>query len=576
VLSTYISGTDLLWLAAVKTQNSNSNMINSRISNFLSSLVILLMLMTCFSANAQTIGPDRVLIRNVILFDPKGTGEDKVVNILLRDNKLDLVTEDKISRDDADMIVDAQEGLLMGKLHIGQKPSFIIFAEDPRENFEVLMDTFTYSVFAVNEGVVVKNRLVGVVANEPDEEPKKAGWLAYTPPPFMVPLNYEDTTKWNQFETKYVNGIFVSALVIDRMNWLSQDEGSDTQWGDLSFYDGGEIRGFRLGIIGTLNFDKPWVYTIFAATNAFDKGFEVREKDNLTFFDYRLDIPFFKSSVMSIGKQKEPISMNRLTGGVFLPNQERAAISDAVLPSRNIGVVWSGFSAERKTSWAFGAFNNWLEEKESFDESANQYIGRLTWAPLASEDRSNLLHLGAGYRYSDASQGFRYVTEPEFNKAPDFVDTGFYLADQTQTYNVELAWRRGPALLTSEYTRTDVSNPALGDPSFDGYFVEASWILTGEMRAYNTKGGVFGGIPVAKSVYQNGKGAWEIYTRYSGINLTDGAINGGEMQIATLGLNWWLTPFFTINMGYKYIWNERDGVKGESSGLLTRLILVLE
>ena len=536
----------------------------------------MLVLIFTMPVHAQTIGPNRVLIRNVILFDPKGAVEDKVVNILLRDNRLDIVTEDKISRDEADMIVNAHEGLLMGKRQIGQKPSFIIFEEDPRENFDVLMDTFTYSVFAVDEGVVVKNRLVGVVVEEPDEEPKKAGWLAYTPPPFMVPLNYQDTTKWNKFETKYVNGIFVSAMVLDRMNWLSQDEGSETQWRDLNFYDGGEIRGFRFGFIGTLNFNKPWIYTIFAATNAFDKGFEVRSKDNLTFFDYRLDIPFLKRSVMSIGKQKEPISMNRLTAGTFLANQERAAISDAVLPSRNIGIVWSGYSTERKTSWALGAFNNWLEENNSFDESANQYIGRLTWAPLASEDKSNLLHVGMGYRYSDAKQGFRYLTEPEFNKAPNFVDTDFHPADKTQTYNVELAWRRGPALLTSEYTRTDVSNSALGNPSFDGYFVEASWILTGEMRKYSNKGGVFGGIPVAKSVYQNGKGAWEIYTRYSDINLTDGAINGGEMQIATLGLNWWLTPFFSVNMGYKYIWNEKDGVKGESSGLLTRLILVLE
>jgi phosphate-selective porin OprO/OprP len=474
------------------------------------------------------------------------------------------------------MIVNAHGGLLMGKLQVGQKPSFIIFEEDPRENVDVLMDTYTYSVFAVDEGVVVKNRLVGVVAEEPDEEPKKASWLAYTPPPFMVPLNYQDTTKWNKFETKYVNGIFVSAMVIDRMNWLSQDEGSDTQWGDLSFYDGGEIRGFRFGIIGTLNFEKPWVYTVFAATHAFDKGFEVTDQDDLSFFDYRLDIPFFKNSVMSIGKQKEPISMNRLTGGTFLPNQERPAISDAMFPSRNIGVVWSGNSPDKRSNWAFGAFNNWLEEKESFDESATQYVGRLTWAPLVSEDKSNLLHLGAGYRYSDAKQGFRYVTEPEFNKAPDFVDTEFQIADKTQTYNVELAWRRGPAMLTSEYTRTNVSNPALGNPSFDGYFLEASWILTGEMRAYSAKGGVFGGIPVAKTVYQNGKGAWELYTRFSDINLNDGAIQGGEMQIATLGLNWWLTPFFSVNMGYKYIWNEKDGEKGESSGLLTRLILVLE
>jgi phosphate-selective porin OprO/OprP len=325
-----------------------------------------------------------------------------------------------------------------------------------------------------------------------------------------------------------------------------------------------------------LNFEKPWVYTIFAATNAFDKGFEVKDKDDLTFFDYRLDIPFLKSSVLSIGKQKEPISMNRLTGGTFLPNQERPAVSDAFFPSRNIGVVWSGFSPEKNSSWAIGAFNNWLEESNSFNESANQYVGRLAWVPLVSEDRSNLLHLGVGYRYSDAKQGVHYLTEPELNKAPDFIDTEDFPADKSQTYNVEFAWRRGPAMLTSEYTRVDVSNAELGNPSFDGYFVEASWILTGEMRSYNNKGSVFGGIPVAKSVYQNGKGAWEVYARYSHIDTTDGAIDGGEMQIATLGLNWWLTPFFTVNMGYKYIWNERNGQEGESSGLLTRIILVLE
>jgi len=141
---------------------------------------------------------------------------------------------------------------------------------------------------------------------------------------------------------------------------------------------------------------------------------------------------------------------------------------------------------------------------------------------------------------------------------------------------LELVWRRGPASLTSEYTQTRVSNTELGNPSFDGYYITAAWTLTGEMRAYNKKSGVFTGIPVAKSVYQNGKGAWELYTRYSDINLNDGAISGGDMQVATLGLNWWLTPFFTINAGYKYIWNEKDGEKGVSSGLMTRIVLILE
>lgn len=87
--------------------------------------MLLLVLMSSFSAHAQTIGPNRVLIRNVILFDPSGAADDKVVNILLQDNKLDIVTEDKISRDDADMVVNANKGILLGRLEIGQMPCFL-------------------------------------------------------------------------------------------------------------------------------------------------------------------------------------------------------------------------------------------------------------------------------------------------------------------------------------------------------------------------------------------------------------------------------------------------------------------
>ena len=107
--------------------------------------------------------------------------------------------------------------------------------------------------------------LLDMLFDDPDDEPKKSGWLAYTPPPLMVPMDYQDTTKWNRWETKYVSGIFVSAVVVDRANWLSQNDVSEAQFGDLKEFDGGEIRGFRLGVVGTLNFEKPWVYTFFAS-----------------------------------------------------------------------------------------------------------------------------------------------------------------------------------------------------------------------------------------------------------------------------------------------------------------------
>ena len=533
--------------------------------------------------SAQDNKPVNILVRNVTLMDPTGKTADRIVNILIRDRKLDVVTEDKISQDEADRVINANLGFILGKLEVGEPPSFMILSEDPREHFEVLLDTRVYARLAVHEGVVVRNRLLDEVDDNPADEPEKSGWLAYTPPPLAVPMNYADTSKWNRWDTKYVSGIFVAALFLDRMNWLSQDAISMAQTGDLDSYDGGEIRGLRFGAVGTLNmFEEPWVYTIFGATNAFDKGFDTENLDNVAWFDWRLDIPFFKNSVMSIGKQKEPISGERVQSMAYNHMQERSAVSDAMMPSRNVGIVWNGSSPERHSSWAFGVFNDWFDADQDFNESSTQYVGRFTWAPLHSDDDSNLVHLGAGYRYSNAAEGFRFLTEPEFSQSPVFVDTGFDTdtgilpADRFETYNLELSWRKGPFWLASEYTRINVKNPALGDPTFDGYWVAASWIISGEMRAYNKKSGVFGSVPVSKSVYQHGMGAWELTARWSNVDLNDKAVQGGEMDIASLGLTWWLTPFFGFNANYRYIWNELDGLEGTSSGFNTRLMIMLE
>jgi len=48
------------------------------------------------------------------------------------------------------------------------------------------------------------------------------------------------------------------------------------------------------------------------------------------------------------------------------------------------------------------------------------------------------------------------------------------------------------------------------------------------------------------------------------------------MQIGSLGLNWWLTPFFSLGINYRYIWNNQDELDGTSSGFTTRILLMLD
>jgi phosphate-selective porin OprO/OprP len=516
-------------------------------------LFVVVALLVFGLAHAQeTSEPRDILIRNATLLDPGGTGPDRMVSLLVRDGKLEIITEDTITGEDLGEVINANAGFIIGNLEIGAPPNFMVLIADPRENFQVLLDTKKYASFAMHDGRIVKNTLV-------------------------------DKSKWNRFETRLVSGLFSAGLVVDRMHWLSQDASSKEAIGDLSDFEGGEIRGLRFGLFGTLNmFDEPWVYTIFGATNAFDKGFNEDGLDDFSLFDWRVDVPFIADSVLSIGKQKEPISGERVQSMLYNHMQERTAVSDALLPSRNVGIVWSGTGALPYSSWAVGVFNNWFDENQDFEESASQFVGRLAWAPLRTNDDSSLLHAGIGYRYSNAKEGFRYRTEPEFNQSPVFVDTGFdrptgvLPANNLQTWNAELSWRRGPLWLASEYTRTSVDNPDLANPGFDGYWIAGSWVLTGEMRPYNKKSGTFGNVPIARTVNQGGKGAWEVSARWSNIDLSDGLVAGGEMDIASLGVNWWLTPVFSVNADYRYIWNTRLGVEDTSSGFGTRVVLLLE
>jgi phosphate-selective porin OprO/OprP len=528
--------------------------------------------------------PTSLLIRNVKIIDRQGEAEDVTVNLLIKDGLLDLVSTDEIPSADADLVLDAEGDVLIGNLVLKQPPSFLILDRDPREDFATLLDTEEHTTFAIHDGVIVTNNLEPPVPTVAESvEQQKTRWFAYTPPPMALPLDYSSGTKWNAWRRKAISGIVVGALALDRTRWLSQNAASRQQveliteqpGGDLTAYDAGEIRALRVGIGGTLNFSKPWIYTIAGATNAFGKGFDRDDSDDFSFFDYRLDIPLGNGLSLAVGNQKEPISLERLTGMVYLPWQERSAVADALMPTRNFGAVLSGIVCGRRMTWAGGIFNDSLITGDS-DGSATQVIGRVTGLPLLNDDESQLVHLGFGVRHTDAEQGLRFFTEPEFNQSPIFVDTGSFEAESATLYNLEASWRGGPFWLMGEYFRQDVDAPNLGDPVLGGFYISANWILTGEMRPYNKKSAIVDRVPVSQSVYQGSLGTWEAAIRWSSLDLTDAAIEGGEMDILSLGVNWWLTGYFSLGLNYRHIVLDRFDERGASDGVNVRMLLVLE
>ena len=517
-----------------------------------------------------------VIVRNAVLSDPDDPANDQVVTLLVKKGELEIITADPVKDKSIRFVVNADRGFILGKLTLNEPAGFMILSQDPRANPDVFLDTKAFTTFAMKEGTIVRNNLLAA-SDEQDLAVQGEGeWFAYNAPPMALSTSYKNKNKWNRFRSKYVNAALIGALALDRMKWLSQDDASEGQVGDLSEYDGGEIRAFRFGIVGTLNFEKPWIYTFAAATHAFDKGFDTDTTDKIGVFDARLDIPFYQDTTLSIGKQKEPISMERLTSMVNLPMQERSAVSDAMMPSRNIGMVLSGTGLERRSTWAGGVFNPWLDTDTPLEDTSTQIVGRGTLLPLLSFNENSLIHLGAGVRYSNGKSGLQYKTEPEFNQSTNFVDTGFFQAESSILYDLEAAWRYGPFLLNGEYVINQVDDPSVGDPTFTGYHLTANYVLTGEMRPYNKRSGLFRPVPVAKPVSSGGWGAVELSGRISNIDLNEGGVNGGDMDIYSLGLNWWLSTSASFGINYRHTVLDDNNGTGHADGLMTRLLLMLE
>jgi phosphate-selective porin OprO/OprP len=121
-------------------------------------------------------------------------------------------------------------------------------------------------------------------------------------------------------------------------------------------------------------------------------------------------------------------------------------------------------------------------------------------------------------------------------------------ASAAQVYSGEAAAGEGPLFFQGEYLHFNLDRAVgLSSLQFAGWYAQASWTMTGEMRAYNPSTGSYGTIvpvhPFTSAGY--GWGAWELAGRYSVTDLKDQlgfktGIAGGAQVVYTVGLNWYV------------------------------------
>ena len=377
--------------------------------------------------------------------------------------------------------------------------------------------------------------------------------------PFFVPDVPESVVDATQVKERWFTLKFGLAAVLD-YTALTQDSTSLSQVGRQD--NEWQVRDLRLMLRGTIGTDYKVNYFVAGVY----KGFDTDPNTTWEMVDLWLAFPLWSPATkLTIGKMKETFGYEMVGDSGSLPQQER--VMTPFFVSRSIGAKLSHVLANQRMTMSLGVFNGWWANGDSFEESGTDVSARLTGLAWDQPDQNRFLHLGLAGRYAGADHNtMRYKGRPESNVTDNYVDTGDLTGDHAWHLGLEALWNEGPFSLLGEYNRAWVDSPASGDPSFYGYYVTASWILTGETRPYDRT------VGYARRIMPKGHwGAPELVARFSHVDLDDETVQGGKFNKTYLGINWWATRRWKVGFGWGHTWLDRFGTTGVTDSFQTRL-----
>jgi phosphate-selective porin OprO/OprP len=223
-------------------------------------------------------------------------------------------------------------------------------------------------------------------------------------------------------------------------------------------------------------------------------------------------------------------------------------------------------------------------------DEGSQILGRIAYR-LWSDGFSNVQIGGSGSQITNltgnaVAGGPRTITlqdRPEVRVDGNrLVSTGAINAKGGSMWGLETAANFMNFYLAAEYmhfgvdrdvncTGCSIAGGNPGNPEFSGWYVEGTWIITGETKTYqaiatNNEMGTFNNPRVITPFSWDGKtwGAWELAARYSDLDLNWhsgnvgtacsgillGCIRGGDERIWTVGLNWYLNNNVLMRFNY--------------------------
>jgi phosphate-selective porin OprO and OprP len=325
------------------------------------------------------------------------------------------------------------------------------------------------------------------------------------------------------------------------------DSASDVFW-DSEDNDGGwqthsELRRARLKI--KAKFADNWKAKLQFNYTGNDESVKVK--------DAYMEYSGWQMMGILVGQANEPFGLEAMTTLKNLSFIERSMVTDAFKPGRNIGISLN--SDTDILFWQLGVYE--AQDRED-DGDTYAVTGRLAVVPWKTD--TGFFHLGMSGSYRDFDgEEFEIKESAEIHTADNIIYSDEIDTDHLLLYGMETVFCTGSFSFQAEYMMADV-NAVEGDDdaTFAGYYLAASWFLTGETRPF--KKGVWGRVK-PEAAY----GAWELATRYSCLDAAENG-QGTSADAYTLGLNWHINSNVRLMTDYIHLWVTDESTDAETTG----------
>lgn len=293
-----------------------------------------------------------------------------------------------------------------------------------------------------------------------------------------------------------------------------------------------------------------------------DGGFSLRD----CFIKY----DFLNGLFLRAGNFEEHIGLDVMTSSGDLLFMERANVVTAFSPEYQMGVqgTWQKGSFLGVGGVFFKKISG--SKEKDYSESNNKagqdegisYTARAVWQPV-SADKTKGFHLGlvGSYRTPKTTVGSLMPNTVKYNSTSlssinkiKFLDTGpITSVDYDLLGGAELiGFNKGFRIQAEYMANSTVRLDGLATENFNGFYVQAAYLLFGGRQQYNKVRGAM----TQPSLGRNW-GDIELAARFDRIDLNGTDIMGGSANGWTLGVNYYANRNLKVQLNYSYVDNDK-------------------